>query len=313
MILRRLVLATILALGTGQVAASAGGEITIYTSLTPKLMEPIAKEFEKMYPGTKVHYLKLSPLPLLSRILLEQKAGLYKLDVVMDGGAEMNQLNKLSAFERYESPEAKNYSGQAKDQSGYWTTVYANELGLIYNPITSAGLPLPKNWEDLAKPIYKDRLLIPENEIDIYAGLKEIYGDDKAKALLKGILKNAGQVASAAAVAEMIVAGEAPLGIGFPSLAETMPGAPIAFSKDFGPTVIRRSLVALAKNAPNKELAQKFIDFALSHAVQKFLVDAGRASMHKDLAPARRMSVLRFPTEDEYREMLNDWKKFSGA
>ncbi len=49
-----------------------------------------------------------------------------------------------------------------RDPDGFWVAEYAGVYGVAVNTklLKEAGLPMPRNWVDLIKPIYKGHIAI---------------------------------------------------------------------------------------------------------------------------------------------------------
>ena len=111
------------------------------------------------------------------------------------------QAAEMGLTEEYKSPQLSQLHDWAVKQaeaSKYRTVgVYSGALGIAYNPelLAKKKLPPPKCWADLANPIYHDEIQManPNSSGTAYATLAtfvQIFGEDKAFELLKGMHKN---------------------------------------------------------------------------------------------------------------------------
>ncbi|OHA00929.1 MAG: hypothetical protein A3C07_00800 [Candidatus Sungbacteria bacterium RIFCSPHIGHO2_02_FULL_47_11] len=294
-------------------AKSAGNELMLYTSLDVKTIAALTEEFSKIHPEITVKYLKITSSALPNKLILEQRAGIYLADVVISSMDEMYQLTDL--FQPYASSQAIYYPKEAKDPDGKWIIASANATGLLYNPklVEKLRLPLPKTYEELGNPRYKDNLIVEAHAVDIYKALLEFYKKDKGKSITENLLRNAKAYIGQRMVVEMLLVGEAPFALGYTFSVVTRPGAPIAFYEEFRPLILKQSGVFLAKNAPNPKAAKLFIDFLLSHEIQKkVMVDMGRTSRRYDLASQQQFIVPSPVSGAEYKSLLEEWRKFLG-
>src|SRR5207302_1746482 len=125
-----------------------------------------------------------------------------KVDVWYTGSGDPHlQAAELGLTEEYRSPmlsQLHEWAVRQAEQSKYHTVgVYTGALGIGYNPeiLAKRKLPEPKCWADLANPIYRDEVQManPNASGTAYATIAtfvQIFGEDKAFELLKGMHRN---------------------------------------------------------------------------------------------------------------------------
>ena len=111
------------------------------------------------------------------------------------------QAAELGLTDEYRSPmlpQLYDWAVRQAEQSKYNTVgIYTGALGIGYNPelLAKKKLPPPKCWADLANPIYRDEVQManPNASGTAYSTLAtfvQIFGEDKAFELMKGMHKN---------------------------------------------------------------------------------------------------------------------------
>src|SRR5262249_18081498 len=89
----------------------------------------------------------------------------------------MRERNLIAA---YLSPEFPNLYDDLYDTKGYWTTVYLNTLVLGYNTKIIPRNDLPKTYEGLLKPQFKQKFIIDIENHDVFVALSHEWGQEKA-------------------------------------------------------------------------------------------------------------------------------------
>src|SRR3989344_150138 len=258
-------------------------ELMIYAGIDPETIKVLENEFSLTHPEINLKYFRLTTSSLVSRIAVEYRAGKLGADVVIGNLDMLTQLPK-KLFRPYRSPEVRNFKEKGYDQESYWTVLAANAVGLLYNTRMHNGNEKPHNWEELSNPTLKGQLIVEENSAEIYAGLQDYFGLEKARTITKGMLANAVSFKGQRQVVMMLLAGEAPLALGYTYSVVTRPEAPIAFQKKFEPLILKESGIFLTEKARNNPAAETFVSWCLSKSVQETItLQMGRISLRKDL------------------------------
>ena len=207
-----------------------------------------------------------------------------KLDVYYTGTGDPHlQAAEMGLTEEYKSPSCRNSTtGRSRrpKQSKYRTVgVYSGALGIAYNPelLAKKKLPPPKCWADLANPIYKDEIQManPNSSGTAYATLAtfvQIFGEDKAFELLKGMHKNTNSYPrSGAGPVRAVARGETAIAVTFlhDGVTEIAAGFPVKLVVPCEGTGYEVGSMSIVKGAKNLDNAKKFYDSALTPAAQK--------------------------------------------
>jgi iron(III) transport system substrate-binding protein len=180
-------------------SAAAQGQLNIICSVQLPWCEAIVNQFQKD-TGIKIGMTQKSAGEAMAQVAAERANP--KIDVWYTGSGDPHlQAAELGLTEEYRSPmlpQLHEWAVRQAEQSKYRTVgVYTGALGIGYNPeiLAKRKLPEPKCWADLANPIYRDEVQManPNASGTAYATIAtfvQIFGEDKAFELLKGMHRN---------------------------------------------------------------------------------------------------------------------------
>lgn len=298
-------------------AAKKEGKVVWYTSLNINDSNALLARFQQKY-SIKGELLRAGSEQLLNRILTEDGAGRSALDLA--NLTTINALKQRGLLQAHHSPEYAAFPNQFKDPDGYWATIYNIYYVLGYNTKMVQPKDAPKNWDDFVDPKWKSKIGMDQEEYEWYAGTLSAWGKEKAQKFHRALAQqqihwNRGHTM----VAQLMAAGEFPLGIVYAHRVESMKksGAPIDWAKTSDPVFVTISPVAVVAKAHNPNAARLLMDFILSKEGQTILRGANRISGRLDIEPvvpemhpARlKLSVISGAAEDlnryskEFREI----------
>jgi iron(III) transport system substrate-binding protein len=280
-----------------------------YTAMAIDTAKPLADAFEKKYPFLKVNYIRVGTAQMINRVITETLAGKWDFDAVTVLG--MDALVKRNIFAPYMSPERDAIIDEFKDAKGLWTGVYHNNVVLAYNTQLVRVKDAPKDYSDLLDGKWKGKLAMDERDYTWYGTLVAVWGREKAESYMTRLAQLEPQFRRGhALIAQLVAAGEFPLGWVYSFRVETMKqdGAPIEWIDTFNPIVAELGGIGLSAKAKNPNAAKLFIDFALSQEGQQ-VVRGGKRNprnpTRKDVAPViakmdpSRVKSVRVPAEVE--------------
>jgi putative spermidine/putrescine transport system substrate-binding protein len=205
-----------------------------------------------------------------------------------------------------------------KDPDGYWHTIHSGTLGLFVNKDALGGKPVPACWRDLLKPDYKGMTgyLDPSSAAVGYVGAvavnlalggaPENFG--AAIDYFKQLQKNQPIVPKQTSYAR-VVSGEIPILFDYDFnayRAKYTEKGKFEFVIPCEGSVTFPYVIALVKNAPNKEKAKKVLDFTLSDKGQAIWTNAFlRPARAIPLPPEVKAKFL--PESDYARANDVDW------
>lgn len=193
------------------------------------------------------------------------------------------------------------YSGiTLYDPEERWFGAALSGFGIIYNRkvCRMLRLPEPASWADLARPEYFTWVAVGDPRSSgsihmVYEIILQAYGWEKGWATLIGMCANARTFARGAGdVPKDVAVGEAACGIAIDVYGwrqvEEVGADRMGFLLPEGVTVINPDGIAVLKGAPNKDLAEKFVEFVLSEEGQKlWCLKKGAAGGPRDFVLGR--------------------------
>lgn len=287
-----------------------------YTAMSIDAARPVAEAFEKKFGFIKVNYVRLGTAQMINRITSETLAGKWEFDAVTVLG--MDALIKRNIFAPYLSPERDAFVDDFKDPKGLWTGVYHNNVVLAYNTKLVAEKTVPKDYADLLDPQWKGKLGMDERDYTWYGTLAAQWGKDNADRYMKRLAQQEPQFRRGhALIAQLVAAGEFPLGWVYSFRVETMKqeGAPVEWIESFNPVVVELGGIGLGAKAKNPNAAKLFIDFVLSKEGQTVVRGTPRNPRNparKDVqAPLAKMDMARIKAKRVPDEVETDLEQYA--
>ena len=156
--------------------AKKEGKLVVYASATAPQLQMYFTAFNKRYPFIKTEFFRTGKQKLVSKILFEEQAKQRLADIVHTSVIETSILKKRGALSRYVPMESASYPAQYKDPEGYWTSAYASGTLLGYNSRQVKRADVPKNYDELLNPRWKNLMAIDANKIEWFAMLLKLKG-----------------------------------------------------------------------------------------------------------------------------------------
>ena len=271
------------------------GTLTIYSPHDSDPLNDGVAAFEAAYPNVKVEVVADGTSNLVAKIAAESAAPVA--DVLWGGGADT-----LAAYKQYFQPYCPSsidlIDPSLYDAEYYWIGESPLPMVFIVNTDLVAEEDIPKTWKDLADPKWEGKVAIadPASSGSAYTQLNTIlmiYGnveDDYAEGwdLVKSMMKNLVVQSGSSGAHKNVDSGEYPIGI-------TLEKAAVQYDLENGHlkmiypedgTSAVPDGIAIVKDCPNLELAQLFVEYALSADTQAAQnKDFGRRPIRSDVTP----------------------------
>ena len=274
--------------GPAAFAPEEEDRLTIYTSHTEAVYGPIVKEFEER-TGVWVRVETGGSGDLLSRVAAEAESP--ACDLFFGGGVDSLQ-SCAALFEPYVSPLQEELQPAFRCDGGEWTAFSSLPVVLIYNPVLIRANP-PDSWRSLLDPAWRGKIAFasPTASGSSYTALASLLqvlpGDDQAllaafvQNLDGRLLESSTQVTGAVADGTCYI-GAIPEDIALQAIAD---GRDVALLCPREGTCTLPDGMAVVKGCPHGDNARRFIDFALSGDVQRYLMEhCSRRSVRTDLS-----------------------------
>ena len=265
--------------GGGITAARAETTLLVYTAIEPEWLPKYKKAFEEANPGIRIKWLREGTGTITARLLAEKDAP--RADAVFGLAAgSLLVLKAQNMLEPYTPRDFAELSPVMRDasESPCWVGINAWATAFCVNrpEMENRGLAAPRNWEDLARPEYKDLIVMPDPAASgtgymNLAAWMQMWGEEKAWAYVDAVRANLKMFSpSGARPAAMAAQGEVPIGVSSGAF-----GAP--FVKRRAPLDIivpdnagwEMEACAIVRGTANLEAARRLMDFCCSEAVAK--------------------------------------------
>lgn len=268
-------------------AQAPAGKISVVTSYSKDLTDPIKKAFEAATPGVTLDVQNRNTNAGV-KYLEETKAN-NQVDLFWASAPDAFESLKGKSLLQAYTPKATGIPktiGQfpINDPDGFYLGFAASGYGIMWNEryVKANKLPEPKEWQDLAGAAYFDHVSMaaPSRSGTTHLTIETILqgeGWDKGWAIIKSIAGNFRDVTERSfGVPEAVNSGQVGYGIviDFFALASQASGFPVKFVYPSVTTIVPAN-IGIVANAPNKTGAQAFVEFLLSPAGQTILFDPG--------------------------------------
>jgi iron(III) transport system substrate-binding protein len=262
--------------------AKKEGKLVVYASATAPQLQMYFTAFNKRYPFIKTEFFRTGKQKLVSKIRFEEQAKQRLADIVHTSVIETSILKKRGALSRYVPMESASYPAQYKDPEGYWTSAYASGTLLGYNSRQVKRADVPKNYDELLNPRWKNLMAIDANKIEWFAMLLKLKGQPFMEKLAaqNPTLRDGNTL-----VLQLLSAGEFPVAIGVYEYSIDdlkTKGAPVDW---FGlePVITYTVAVSLPSQPPRPFAAKLFIEWLLSKEGQEVVNQYGRVPIRDDV------------------------------
>ncbi len=272
-------------LGAAPLTQALEDKLVVVTSFPKDLTGAFKAAFEKKYPGVKVEMLKK-----------KTTAGVkYLQETASNNTSDMFWASAPDAFEVLKGDGLlQKYQVKAtgipdmigaypiNDPDGYYKGFAGAGYGIMWNEryIKAKKLPAPRDWSDLAKPVYHGHvgMSAPSRSGTTHLTVETLLqgqGWEKGWAEWKAIAGNFNTVTERSfGVPDGVNSGQFGLGvvIDFFGLSSQASGFPVDFVYPSVTTLVPAN-IAIVANAPHPEAAGAFIEFLMSLQGQELLLN----------------------------------------
>ncbi len=289
---RALVAAVAIAAAAGSHAQTAGKTtLTVYTSLQKEVLAAYEEAFRKSNPDIQIGWVRDAGGVIHARLLAERDNP--RADVIFGlPVTDILSLEKEGMIERYapKGYEALKPKFRDGNKPPIWTGIdmYVNVICFNTVEAQKRGLPKPTHWTDLAKPVYKGQVAMPNPAASntgygyVHSWLQTM-GEQPGWAFMDGLHANIGVYTNSSSTpCKLAATGEYAIGLSTDLTAPSMKtkGAPIDIVIPVDKTAWDIEAKAMLKNSKNAAAAKRLLDWGTSReANEEFIKFIGSVGL----------------------------------
>jgi len=203
----------------------------------------------------------------------------------------MQIMVKEGIFAKYDSPSAKDFTKESIDPNlgpRYRNVV----IGVVYNKSVLSAADAPKTLEDLVKPQYRGKIVMPDptqhtTTTQWVASLEKLMGKEKADKYIRDLAAQKPiLVESLLPAAERVATGESPIAITYIKYVQIFGqrGAPLDYVRT-GKFMGDGHYLTLGNKAPHPNAGKAFIDYFLGSENMAMIAKLGEFVNRKGIYP----------------------------
>jgi iron(III) transport system substrate-binding protein len=304
-----------------EAAKKDGGRVVVYGSIESDTIDLIAGALKKK-TGLETEYWRAAANKVIDRVTNESRTGKPLYDVVLTTKATMQLIQKDGLLAKYDSPSARAFPKEVLDPNlgpSYRNTI----IGILFHAGIIKAADAPKALEDLVKPQYKGKVVIPDasqhtTTAQWMASLHKVMGSkEKADKFIGDLAATKPLlVESLTPAGERITTGETPIGIAFLKnvVFYGKKGVPLDYVR-LGKFMGDGQSIALGAKAPHPNAGRAFIDFFLGEEGLRLMAGVGefvtRKGIYPPLPDADKIEMVEMDELDQkgFAEKMAQYKK----
>ena len=268
-------------------------EVVFYTTTNLEEAGAMSGRFKAKYPFLDVNINRAEGERIVTKVMQEARAKKSLVDVMQTPAFYLHALKTRGILGEYSSPEDRFYPRNFKEEKS-WTTTYYNPYVVLYNTKLVSAQNLPKRYEDLLNPFWKNKMILEKDKIDWFTAMLQILGREKGVRYMRDLSRQNPMLRiGQTLITQLVAAGEIALQINANAVSVNrlkQRGAPIDWVA-LGPLPGLMVGVGLMSQAPHPAAARLFVDFLLSKEGQQLYQSAGRLIARSDLPQDESMKV----------------------
>src|SRR5437667_1469546 len=203
---------------------AAKATLTVYTAVEADDLKKYAARFNEDHPDIEIKWVRDSTGVITAKLLAE-KANPQADLVVGVSASSLAVFANEGMLQPYAPKGLEKISAQYRDAKNPpdWVGMDVYGAAICFNTVeaTKLNLPKPATWEDLTKPVYKGKVVMPNpassgtGYLDV-AGWIQMWGDAKAWKFMDALHDNIAEYThSGSKPCRQAGAGEFPIGVSF--------------------------------------------------------------------------------------------------
>jgi len=273
----RLLVASVSLIATSVLCNGAWAKttLTVYSAMEPDEVNSWKAAAEAANPDLSLNIVRDSTGSMAARILAEKNNP--RADLIWRiSNLNLIRFEQLGMLQPYAPKDVQDVKQPFLDTAvpPQWVGNDGYFASICFNTVEAKkkNLPVPTSWRDLANPIYKGQIVMPNPNASgtgfvMVSSWLQLYGKTDGWRFMDGLNSNMAQYSqSGSKPCELAATGEYPIGLSFSSRAAELKaqGAPIdiIFPKEGAGWDLEGS--AILKGTKNLAAAQQFMDWAIS-------------------------------------------------
>lgn len=328
-VLALVVTAALLAVAAVTPAAAQKQTVVIYTAIENEQVVEYKKAYEKSLPNIEVKMLRLSTGDIAARFMAEKDN--MQADVIWGVGATNMLVFKNAGLLEAYAPKGLDriqplFRDKANPPSWVGLDIYMSAFCFNTDTGKKHNLPKPESWADLAKPVYKGHVVMPNpassgtGYLSVVSVLQRM-GEAEGWKYLDALDKNIAEYTkSGSKPCKDSAAGERAIGVSFEYVAHEMKkkGAPVEMVLPKEGSGYEIEANGLTKKGAKNPAARQFLDWAITDESMKiaaqFFAAVGVAGMPVPEGLPKDISKVVFPNDFDWSaknrdRILAEWQK----
>jgi len=258
--------------------AKKEGALLLYIAMPRKYAALLIEPFEKQY-GIKVDIWQATGETILQKALNEARAGKPVVDVIHSISPVMEALQREDVLQEVHSPVQDTLLPAAVPAHHKYAATLQYVFVQAYNTDKVKKKDLPRSYQDLLDPKWKNRLAIEAADQDWMASVIEDMGQAEGERFFTSLVADNGLSVRKGhtLLTNLVAAGEVPLALTvyqYSVQKAKEEGAPIDWFA-IEPAVSILSGMGVARKAPHPHAALLFYDYLLSPQGQRIYAQIG--------------------------------------
>jgi iron(III) transport system substrate-binding protein len=247
-------------------AAKKEGEVMVYHSTQFEDLRPVFEAFTRKY-GIAVRNWRSSSENVAQRVIAQTRAGKLDVDFIENNSPDQEALRREKMLRPMQSPHFADLRPGMLPAHRQYATSTLDVFVVAYNTEKVRPEEVPKRYEDLLDPRWKDRLGIEATDESWFGTLLGLMGEARGEKLFRDMVaKNGISVRKGhTLLANLVASGEIPLALtvyNYKPAQLKAKGAKID-SLVLEPAVASQHAVAVHVSAPHPHAAALLYDFFL--------------------------------------------------
>ena len=304
-------------------------ELHVYTSLDPMEAKVYIDAYEK-FSATKIRWVRMSTGEVLTRLRAEKNRP--QASVWLGGPTiEYTLAANDRLLDRYQPQTFNDFPDYMRDSAWRWLGVSESFVGFAVNPKVLAlqNATSPTSWNDLLKPEFHGAITMAYaytsgTAYTIIASLAQLMGEERAFKYWQQLDLNIEHYnRSGPGCVTQVGLGETGVCIAFAHDIMTKgidKGYPLIITYPEEGTGYEVSGIALVAGGPERQEAQRFIDWMFDHEAQQLVLKMHNNPVRKDLPgthemvghEAKRMNFDLLQAARERKRLIEKWREATG-